>query len=252
MRRTAASAGALVAPLAASLAIGLAGCTTPVLKSSVEVPGAVRRGSRSPRTSPRSPGGKATATRCCPTSIRRAARENRDVKIAAERVRAARAGETISRSWLLPSISAVGARASRTTPATARPPSRSFPTSRRRRRRRRFVGNRSLRPPARGRGGGRGRRAGGRTRRARRAPAGADRRRDATTSRWSARCASSRPCARSRRRRTRRCAWSRRASAPGLATPFDVERAQTDARERARRSRRSRRSPPSRGTASRC
>ena len=36
--------------------------------------------------------------------IRRAARENRDVKIAAERVRAARAGETISRSWLLPSI----------------------------------------------------------------------------------------------------------------------------------------------------
>ena len=42
--------------------------------------------------------------------VRRAARENRDVKIAAERVRAARAGETISRSWLLPSIgaSAVG------------------------------------------------------------------------------------------------------------------------------------------------
>jgi outer membrane protein TolC len=40
--------------------------------------------------------------------IRRAARENRDVKIAAERVRAARAGATISRSWLFPSISAVG------------------------------------------------------------------------------------------------------------------------------------------------
>ncbi len=38
MRRTVASAGALVAPLAASLAIGLAGCSTPVLKSSVEVP----------------------------------------------------------------------------------------------------------------------------------------------------------------------------------------------------------------------
>jgi len=38
--------------------------------------------------------------------IRRAARENRDVKIASERVRAARAGETISRSWLLPSIGA--------------------------------------------------------------------------------------------------------------------------------------------------
>jgi multidrug efflux system outer membrane protein len=36
--------------------------------------------------------------------IQRAAYENRDIKIAAERVRAARAGETISRSWLLPSF----------------------------------------------------------------------------------------------------------------------------------------------------
>lgn len=42
--------------------------------------------------------------------IQRAARENRDVKIAAERVRAARAGETISRSWLLPSFGAAGSR----------------------------------------------------------------------------------------------------------------------------------------------
>ncbi len=41
--------------------------------------------------------------------IRRAAGENRDVKIAAERVRAARAGETISRSWLFPSIGVYGA-----------------------------------------------------------------------------------------------------------------------------------------------
>jgi outer membrane protein, multidrug efflux system len=41
--------------------------------------------------------------------VRRAARENRDVKIAAERVRAARAGEKISRSWLFPSIGVHGA-----------------------------------------------------------------------------------------------------------------------------------------------
>jgi NodT family efflux transporter outer membrane factor (OMF) lipoprotein len=41
--------------------------------------------------------------------VRRAARENRDVKIAVERVRAARAGETISRSWLLPSVGVYGA-----------------------------------------------------------------------------------------------------------------------------------------------
>jgi NodT family efflux transporter outer membrane factor (OMF) lipoprotein len=38
--------------------------------------------------------------------IQRAARENRDVRIAAERVRAARAGETIRRSSLLPNIGA--------------------------------------------------------------------------------------------------------------------------------------------------
>jgi NodT family efflux transporter outer membrane factor (OMF) lipoprotein len=36
--------------------------------------------------------------------IRRAAYENRDVKIAAERLRAARAGEVVSRSWLFPTI----------------------------------------------------------------------------------------------------------------------------------------------------
>ena len=40
--------------------------------------------------------------------IQRAERENRDVKIAAERLRAARAETTISRSWLFPSIDAVG------------------------------------------------------------------------------------------------------------------------------------------------
>jgi NodT family efflux transporter outer membrane factor (OMF) lipoprotein len=40
--------------------------------------------------------------------VRRAANENRDVKIAAERLRAARAGQTVSRSFLWPSLSAVG------------------------------------------------------------------------------------------------------------------------------------------------
>ena len=52
--------------------------------------------------------------------IRRAARENRDIKIAAERVRAARAGETISRSWLLPSVGAVGSRGDQGTDYTGR------------------------------------------------------------------------------------------------------------------------------------
>lgn len=36
--------------------------------------------------------------------IRRAAHANRDVKVAAERVRAARAGEVVSKSWLWPSV----------------------------------------------------------------------------------------------------------------------------------------------------
>ncbi|MDN8613651.1 efflux transporter outer membrane subunit [Variovorax ginsengisoli] len=40
--------------------------------------------------------------------VRRAERENRDVKIAAERLRAARSGVTVSRSFLMPSVSAVG------------------------------------------------------------------------------------------------------------------------------------------------
>ena len=52
--------------------------------------------------------------------IRRAARENRDIKIAAERVRAARAGETISRSWLLPSFGAVGSRGDQRTDYSGR------------------------------------------------------------------------------------------------------------------------------------
>ena len=45
--------------------------------------------------------------------MRRAAHENRDVKIAAERLRAARAGVTVSRSFLMPSVSAVGSASDR-------------------------------------------------------------------------------------------------------------------------------------------
>jgi NodT family efflux transporter outer membrane factor (OMF) lipoprotein len=94
--------------LAASLAFALVGCATPVLKPAVDVP---------PRFA-------AAATTDAEVEaawwdsygdpalsdlVRRAARENRDVKIAAERVRAARSGETISRSWLYPSVGIHGA-----------------------------------------------------------------------------------------------------------------------------------------------
>src|SRR5205085_1990067 len=40
--------------------------------------------------------------------VRRAAIKNRDVRIAAERLSAARAGVTVSRSFLMPSVSAIG------------------------------------------------------------------------------------------------------------------------------------------------
>ena len=98
----------IAAKLAASLAFALVGCATPVLKPSVDVP---------PRFA-------AAATTDVDIEaawwdsygdpvlsdlVRRAARENRDVKIAAERVRAARSGETISRSWLFPSVGIQGA-----------------------------------------------------------------------------------------------------------------------------------------------
>ncbi len=112
MRRSAASAGALVAPLAASLAIGLAGCSTPVLKPAVEVPAQFAAAPAS-ETEPEVAWWESYGDPVLSDLIRRAARENRDVRIAAARVRAARAGETISRSWLLPSISAVGGGTSR-------------------------------------------------------------------------------------------------------------------------------------------
>jgi len=102
------SAHDIAAKLAASLAFALVGCATPVLKPSVDVP----------------PRFVAAATTDVDIEaawwdsygdpvlsdlVRRAARENRDVKIAAERVRAARSGETISRSWLFPSVGIHGA-----------------------------------------------------------------------------------------------------------------------------------------------
>jgi multidrug efflux system outer membrane protein len=94
--------------LAALLAFALVGCATPVLKPSVDVPGrfaATQAVDQEPETAWWDSYGDPVLS----SLIRRAAAENRDVKIAAERVRAARAGETISRSWLLPSVGIQGA-----------------------------------------------------------------------------------------------------------------------------------------------
>jgi outer membrane protein, multidrug efflux system len=87
----------------AALALTLAGCATPRAQSSVEIPAKFE-------AAPVSEGepdlawwdsfGDPVLSRL----VRLAGSENRDVKMALERVRAARAGETVSRSALLPSV----------------------------------------------------------------------------------------------------------------------------------------------------
>ena len=98
-----ASAGHIAAKLAASLAFALVGCATPVLKPSVDVPPRFAAAATTD-AEVEAAWWDSYGDAALSDLVRRAARENRDVKIAAERVRAARAGETISRSWLYPSI----------------------------------------------------------------------------------------------------------------------------------------------------
>jgi NodT family efflux transporter outer membrane factor (OMF) lipoprotein len=103
MRRSRVSRQDIAAAVAASLALALVGCATPVMHASVDVPNrfaAAQASSEEPEAAWWDRYGDQVLSQL----IHRAAYENRDVKIAAERVRAARAGETISRSWLLPSI----------------------------------------------------------------------------------------------------------------------------------------------------
>ena len=85
------SADVVAATLGASFALALTGCSTPVLKSSVEVPGqyaALPAEQAEPEVAWWEKYGDPVLSEL----VRRSARENRDVKIAAERVRAARAG----------------------------------------------------------------------------------------------------------------------------------------------------------------
>ena len=94
--------------LAVSLALALAGCATPVLKPSLDLPD---RYTAAPTSQDEAEVAwwEGFNDPVLSNLIRRAAQQNRDVKIAAERVRAARAGETVSRSWLFPSVSVGGA-----------------------------------------------------------------------------------------------------------------------------------------------
>jgi NodT family efflux transporter outer membrane factor (OMF) lipoprotein len=98
----------LAVTLAVSLALALASCATPVMQPSVDLPG---RFAAAPASAdePETAWWDSYGDPVLSDLVRRAARENRDVKVALERVRAARAGETISRSGLFPSVGIYGA-----------------------------------------------------------------------------------------------------------------------------------------------
>jgi NodT family efflux transporter outer membrane factor (OMF) lipoprotein len=98
----------LAAGFVASLAVTLAGCATPVLEPSVDVPGHFAQASPS-EDEPELAWWESYGDPVLSDLIRRAAFENRDIKIAAERVRAARAGVTVSRSRMLPNLGVSGA-----------------------------------------------------------------------------------------------------------------------------------------------
>lgn len=108
LRRAIAPARGVAVALAGLLALALVGCATPVVQPSLELPGGFATAPAS-SDEPEADWWESYGDPVLSDLIRRAARENRDVKIAAERVRAARAGATINRSWLFPSINAVGA-----------------------------------------------------------------------------------------------------------------------------------------------
>jgi NodT family efflux transporter outer membrane factor (OMF) lipoprotein len=90
-----------------SLAIALGGCATPRLAPSLEVPGRFAQASPS-EPEPEAAWWESYGDPVLSSLIRRAAVANREIRIAAERVRAARAGVTISRSWMLPSVGVSG------------------------------------------------------------------------------------------------------------------------------------------------
>jgi NodT family efflux transporter outer membrane factor (OMF) lipoprotein len=89
------------------LAFALVGCATPLLKPSLDVPDRFAAATAA-ADEPEVAWWEGFKDPVLADLIRRAAQQNRDVKIAAERLRAARAGETISRSWLFPSINVGG------------------------------------------------------------------------------------------------------------------------------------------------
>jgi len=97
--------GVAAASVATAIAVllALAGCSTPMLQSSVALPDHF---AQAPAAAEETEVAwwESYGDPVLSDLIRRAASENRDIRIAAERVRAARAGVTISRSSMLPSV----------------------------------------------------------------------------------------------------------------------------------------------------
>ncbi len=88
-----------------ALALALSACATPRLQSTVDVPGQFTA-TPAMATEPEVAWWERYGDPVLTELIVRAARENRDIRMAAQRVRAARAGVTISRSALLPNLGA--------------------------------------------------------------------------------------------------------------------------------------------------
>ncbi|MEJ8824919.1 TolC family protein [Variovorax humicola] len=97
----------VAATLAASITLMFTGCSTPPAHPTIEVP-AQFAASPPSDIEPETAWWETFHDPVLTDLVRRAARENRDVKVAAERLRAARSGVTVSRSFLMPSVSAVG------------------------------------------------------------------------------------------------------------------------------------------------
>ncbi len=100
------------AALAASIVLVFTGCSTPVLTPSLDVPSTFAAGTPS-EIEPEAAWWESFRDPVLTQLVRLAARENRDIKIAAERLRAARSGVSVSRSFLAPSVSAVGSASDR-------------------------------------------------------------------------------------------------------------------------------------------
>jgi NodT family efflux transporter outer membrane factor (OMF) lipoprotein len=95
--------GRAIPAILSGLAALMGGCATPVLHSGVEVPEQFTA-AVGPDSGAEVAWWERFGDPVLTELIQRAASENRDVKIAAERVRAARAGETIQRSSMLPNF----------------------------------------------------------------------------------------------------------------------------------------------------